>query len=272
MNSARIPIILPAVDKKVNKIKRIIYTIGCCKNWGELILPMLKGNRPERVILRNGVLMEAPEGEALIEMIDEIFRIGVYTPANLPIEPDDIVVDIGANVGVFAVYAASRTKNTVLAFEPSPANVEFLRKNTQINSFHNIVVHNLAVSDRSGTENFALARIGGGHLLSSHSAKGEIRECVEISTTTLERIIRDNSLEQIDFLKLDCEGAEGQILQSTPRSQIRKIRKIAIEFHDNVSSLHHGKIAELLEAQGFSCWLHWDGRSPFGYLYGRKDL
>ncbi len=127
------------------------------------------------------------------------------------------------------------------------------------------------MSDRSGTENFALARIGGGHLLSSHSAEGELRDHVEVSTTTLERIIRDNSLEQIDFLKLDCEGVEGQILQSTPKDQLRKIRKIAMEFHDNVSSLSHDEILELLEDQGFSCWLDWDGKSSFGYLYGRAN-
>ena len=232
---------------------------------------MFKGEKPGRVHLRNGILMEAPEGENLIEMIDEIFRMGAYTPSDLPIEPDDIVVDIGANVGVFAVYAARKTENTVFAFEPSPVNAEFLRKNTEINGFHNIAIHNLAVSDRSGTERFVLARIGGGHLL-SNSAEGELRDHVEVSTTTLEQIIRDNSLEQIDFLKLDCEGIEGRILQSTPKDQLRGIRKIAMEFHDNVSLLKHDEIARLLGDQGFSCWLDWGGTSPFGYLYGRREL
>ena len=256
----------------MNKVKRIIHTMDCCKNWRELILPMLKGQRPQKVLLRNGHLIEAPEGEALIEMVDEIFRVGVYTPSDLPIEPDDVVVDIGANIGVFAIYAARKTRNTVFAFEPSPINAEFLRKNTEANGFHNIAVHNLAVSDRCGTEKFALAKIGGGHLLSDRSAEGELDDYVEVSTTTLERIIRDNSLERIDFLKLDCEGVEGRILQSTSRDRLRRIRKIAMEFHDNVSLLNHDEIAKLLDAQGFSCWLDWDGMSPFGYLYGRKDL
>ena len=232
---------------------------------------MLKGEKPEKVLLRNGILLEAPEGETLIEMVDEIFRMGVYTPPDLAIKPGDIIVDIGANVGVFAAYAAKKTGTTVFAFEPSPVNIEFLRKNTEINDFHNIFVNNFAVSDRPGTAEFALAKIGGGHLLSNHHTEDKLRDHVEVTMTTLEQIIVNNSLERIDFLKLDCEGAEGRILQSTPEDQIRKIRKIAMEFHDNVSLLKHDEIMGLLENQGFSCWLDWDGRSPFGYLYGRLD-
>lgn len=257
----------------MNKIKRIIYTINCYRNWRELILPILKGEKPKKVLLRNELLIEAPGNETLIEMTDEIFRRNVYNPSGLPIEPDDIVVDIGANVGVFTIHAARKTRNIVFAFEPSPEHIKFLRKNTETNGFHNIVIHNYAVSDCSGTEKFALAKRSGGHLFFNYSAGGKLHNYnyIEVSTTTLERIIRDNSLKQIDFLKLDCEGAEGQILQSTAKNQLRKIRKIAMEFHDNVSLLKHDEIVKLLEDQGFSCWLDWNGTSPFGYLYGKRD-
>jgi hypothetical protein len=66
---------------------------------------------------------------------------------------------------------------------------------------------------------------------------------------------------------MDCEGSEGFILTSTSEEYLRRIRKIAIEFHDNVSILHHSQIKELLENLGFAVDLRWEGNGPFGYLY-----
>ena len=83
--------------------------------------------------------------------------------------------------------------------------------------------------------------------------------------------MRSNDLKEIDFLKLDCEGAEGSILTSTPGEHLKRIRKIAMEFHDNVSQLKHDEIQRLLADAGFVTTLNWNGRSPFGYLYGKRD-
>jgi hypothetical protein len=76
-----------------------------------------------------------------------------------------------------------------------------------------------------------------------------------------------NNLEQIDFLKIDCEGAEGPILQSTPNSYLKRIRKIALEFHDHLSELNHKDIQNILKGAGFNIRLKWDEKSPFGYIY-----
>ncbi len=93
---------------------------------------------------------------------------------------------------------------------------------------------------------------------------------IEVHAITLQRIMDDNNLERIDFLKLDCEGSEGSILMSTPRGYLERIQKVAMEFHDNVSQLKHDEIQRLMEEVGFVTSLVWDGDSPFGYLYGRR--
>ena len=253
------------------KIRTIKYAIYSFKNWRELIFPILKGEKLKKIILRNGILIEAPENNTLIEMTNEIFNENVYTPSDFQIETDDIVLDIGANIGIFTLYAATKTQGTIYAFEPFPENVEFLNKNIEVNGFHNVIVQNLAVNDKIGTEKLFLSEISGGHLLFDHNIKGEINNYVEILTTTLDHIVEENSIEQIDFLKLDCEGSEGQILMSTSKNPFKKIRKIAMEFHDNVSMLNHNEIFKLLENEGFSCKLNWDGKSPFGYLYAKRN-
>lgn len=71
---------------------------------------------------------------------------------------------------------------------------------------------------------------------------------------------------------MDCEGSEGSILMSTPMHYLKRIRKISLEFHDNVSSLKHNDIQKLLGEAGFVTKLNWNGESPFGYIYGKRQM
>ena len=80
-----------------------------------------------------------------------------------------------------------------------------------------------------------------------------------------------NRLDRVDFLKMDCEGSEGAILLSTPADYLKRIGRLAIEFHDNVSAVAHDQIQALLEQHGFRTALRWDGASPFGFLYARQN-
>lgn len=88
---------------------------------------------------------------------------------------------------------------------------------------------------------------------------------------TLQSFIDTHKIEQIDFLKLDCEGAEGLILHSTPLHYLKKIRKLAMEFHDHISQFSHQDLENLLQTVGFTTKLRWDGKSPLGYIYGWRN-
>src|SRR5579884_3901083 len=83
------------------------------KNWAEVISASFKRHEPTKMILKNGLIIEAKA--SLRYLVREIFFEGVYTPPYLPIEKDDLVVDIGANNGVFTLFAASITRNSVHA-------------------------------------------------------------------------------------------------------------------------------------------------------------
>ncbi len=192
--------------------KTILIGIHEFKNWRDISIATITGQRPTTVILRNGIQIDAPGDNTLLDMVHEIFFRKAYNPANLPIETNDIVVDIGANIGVFTLFAASRTKNTVYAFEPFPGNVEFLDRNIHTNCLDNVITHKVAVSDKIGRVKLFLSEISGGHLLFDHNIKGKLDKYIEVPAITLQRIMDDNNLERIDFLKLDCEGSEGSIL------------------------------------------------------------
>jgi FkbM family methyltransferase len=248
--------------------KNFLFAAQECQNWREVALSIFTAKSPKTLILKNGIRIDAPEHTDIFPIAREIFVEKAYNPDYLPIEKNDVVVDVGANIGLFTLFAASRTQNKVYSFEPFPENFEFLGRNIRANNLRNVIARAEAVCDKTGTARLFLNKTGGRHLLFAGDGKRTLEQYVEVPTTTLQQIMDDNNLKRIDFLKLDCEGSEGLILQTTPTDYLRKIRKIAMEFHDDLSPLHHNEIEKLLINAGFVTKLNWNGRSRTGYLYG----
>ena len=254
-------------------------------NWAEVIATTFKRKEPAKVILKNGLIIEAEVD--LRYVVREIFFKRIYNPAYLPIEQDDVVVDIGANNGVFTLFASSKTRGAIHAIEPSPRNIEILRRNIAVNKLNNVTVHKCAVSGTIGSAKLFLnAADGQQNLLSEHVIPDRIKQYserpdlnhiltytdeaanfIEVPTTTLPAIMDNNHLERIDFLKLDCEGAESSILRSTPDDYLKRVKKIAMEFHDHLSDTTHDELQAILQRAGFHTALKWDSKSPLGYLY-----
>ena len=269
-----------------SKVENTLDAIQKYKNWPEVLIAGAKKQEPERLILKNGLQLVAPIG--LKAMVNEIFFSKDYTPAPISIEIDDIVVDIGANTGVFTVYAASLTRNAVYAFEPFPGAFEVLRCNIAANGLSHATAFCAAMSDSVGSARLFLNPDDcRQNLLSEFILKDKIEKYqpledltylernsempdsyFEVPTTTLQVFMDSHLIEYIDFLKLDCEGAEFSILQSTPRTCLQRIRKIAMEFHDHLTPLDHSELQRLLEDVGFRTQLKWEAGSPLGFLYG----
>src|SRR5262245_51828356 len=95
------------------------------RNWRELAGARARREKPRRAVLRDGTTFEAPEGTNVMRVVTPVFHKHVYTPPGLELRPEDTVVDIGANIGAFAVYAAQRTRGRVLAIEPHPDNADY---------------------------------------------------------------------------------------------------------------------------------------------------
>jgi FkbM family methyltransferase len=219
------------------------------------------------VILRNGVKIEAPKNHPfLLYMTNSTFFENVHTPPDIQIEEDDVVVDIGANIGIVSIFAALRTKKRVYAFEPSPENCEFLRRNILANGLGNVVVYNVAVCDKTKKQTRLYLGDSVGHSLIPAELK---EEYTYVSSVTLRDIIENVVGEDIGFLKIDCEGCEGLIFLSTPIEYLRRVKKMEVEFHDVSSPLKHDVIQKILEEAGFKsrlCWRFGED-SPYGDLY-----
>lgn len=268
-----------------NTAENVFLALQKYRNWPEVVTLSVKGQNFYKVVLKNGVQIESPTG--LQRLMREIFFWKAYTPTNLHIGRNDIVVDIGAHHGVFALFAASLTQNTIYAFEPSSRNFESLTRNIRVNGLNHVIAYNIAVSDKIGSTKILLDPTWDkGHILSDNLVPEKLEKYrqdtrqyffdpdkldmfagVEVSTTTLQDIIDRHNLARIDFLKLDCEGSEGPILHAAPKEYLMKVQKIALEFHDHLSQYNHNDIQKLLQETGFTTRLKLNNNIPLGYLY-----
>jgi FkbM family methyltransferase len=150
----------------------------------------------------------------------------VYERFGCIVQKGDIVVDCGANIGAFANYAYHKGASEIYAIEPIDISFNCLMLNKPAGS----TVIKAAVGNRIG-----LAKI---NLPSQHDTMsasmlttGGIINTVPL--ITIDSLFDDRVLDRIDFLKIDCEGAEKEILEGISDENLGKIKKIALEFHKN---------------------------------------
>ena len=146
----------------------------------------------------------------------------------VPKEPK-IVIDIGAHIGGTSILCASRGA-TVYAFEPESENYELLAKNVNLNHLEDrIKCFKLAVSSAKFVEMklFKDENCNGGHSLYLENPK----KYEWVNTISLEKIFTENKIEKCDFMKMDCEDAEVEILVNCPNEIFDRIEQISMEIH-----------------------------------------
>jgi FkbM family methyltransferase len=131
----------------------------------------------------------------------------------------DTVYDVGANIGYVSLSLSKQVGPTgrVIAFEPVPRNVELLRMNIENNKLGNVQVLDAAASDGSGD---AVIRIAGNLATASltwHRDDPSATE-IRIKTVAIDPLVNAGELGEPTFVKIDVEGAEGQVLQGMQRT------------------------------------------------------
>ncbi len=187
-----------------------------------------------------------------------------YTKDFVPITEDSIVVDVGAHIGSFSLMAA-RIAYRVLAFEPEPNNYQMLRKNMELNHARNMSIFEMAVSGVSGYQDIYTFPGGSSADYSLIKRGAASIKTGSVPTISVEEIIKREGLPRIDFLKLDCEGSEHDILRYISFEAAAKIRGMAIETH-TVPPEVSIDIPFRLRELGFEVKIERDG----GYVYSRR--
>ena len=159
--------------------------------------------------------------------LTHVWLIEEYKSKNFEIKDTDVIIDVGGHIGLFSLYASQFCKNGLIySFEPVPENYNLLIDNIQSNDLNQIKSFNLAVSNSNSNVKLYLNDDEAGHSMFSKSSK-----TITVDSISLQQIFDDNNIENCNFLKLDCEGTEYEILQNLPLSYFDKIEKIVIEYH-----------------------------------------
>ena len=146
------------------------------------------------------------------------------------IKVGNIVVDVGANIGLHTLNMARIVGNTgrVFAFEPDPSNFEILEKNVKINNYQNIILEQKAVGDKHGRTTLYQSDHPGMHRIfpQTKQAKGQ----VQVKLTSLDKYFIDSNLvDKINFIKIDVEGLEFSVLKGM-KNILKNNKKIKILF------------------------------------------
>ena len=123
---------------------------------------------------------------------------------------DDIVIDCGANIGMFSAVAAAKGCK-VYAFEPAPAQIEYLEKTQKLYA-DKIEIVPKAIADYVGTAKFNICPgyNGGDSLINEFSGQDET---IEVEVVTLDEFVKEKDIEKIAFIKADLEAAERMMLR-----------------------------------------------------------
>jgi FkbM family methyltransferase len=240
----------------------------------------------------------------------DIFERNAYTKHGLSIHPGACVVDVGANIGLFSLFAHEQSQGgAIYAFEPVPELFQFLRVNLRLYDVNaQLYQYGLARSpgtttityypgfstlsglypDLTQDKDVALSYIRHRREREPElAAESNIEDALieglledrfqaqtqRIALTTLSDFIVENEIEQIDFLKVNVEGAELDVLHGIKPHHWPRIAQIALEIHDVNGRLRD--VQGILRRQGFDVAVEQDWsleqtmKTNF-YVYARR--
>lgn len=178
--------------------------------------------------------------DALYEEMDDIEYIeGPYELGNVKIDSDDIILDIGANYGLFSAIAATKAPSGhIYAFEPVSSTKEVL--NHTVTQYRNIDIFPYAVSNHSGYVDIATDEYeknpGRASIMNKQSTSTQKVPCI-----SLDDFVIKHNISKIDFIKADIEGAERLLLSGSQSILSEMAPKLAI------CTYHYPEDPKLLE-------------------------
>lgn len=192
----------------------------------------------------------------------EFFHRGLFKDIDFP--ANGVVVDVGANIGMFTAYAFSRGVSKVIAVEPGKKALECLHK--AFGDDDRVVIVDKAVASSSGTRelysvdrNSPVSSLIREHIYEGTFDGGE-KFATEVQTVRFDDLMNELKVDHIDMLKMDIEGAEYEVFESMSDTTLQHIDSVILEFHHNQNG-NLARIKQRLEHNGLVCELGNSSRS-----------
>jgi len=239
-------------------------------NFSGFLLQVFAKNKTEKIyekeiILKNidikKPIFEFSDEDPIFNNYNEFFVDKIYDDLNL--KNLNICFDIGSNVGLFTKYLKLNNCNKIFCFEPNKTAFNSLQKNLKVES--DVELFNLAVSHNN--EPLRLYIDDNNSLISSaHDIKNNY---YDVETITLKDIFDQNKIQKVDFVKIDIEGMEFDLIENLEDSIFQKIDKFLIEYHDFYFTDGSQKLEKLKNKLNL---MGYDIINKHKYIYACKDV
>lgn len=173
--------------------------------------------------------------------------VGRFTP-----KEGDTVIDIGAHIGRYTITSSKQVGNTgrVVAIEADPENFELLKRNIALNKLTNVLTLNYAVfSTRTRMklyEQSASAKYN-----SIMLTRARTMNYVEVNADTLDSILEQNTINQVNWIKIDVEGAEFEVLKGSTKTLSSNDISLLVEIHNIDDPSHYDNILNFLKYHNY---------------------
>ena len=169
---------------------------------------------------------------------EELYLFGVHEPVSTRcyldcLAPGDDVIDVGSNIGYYALLAAGKvgSRGRIVGFEPAPGVFEILQQNVAYSGRDNIEVFPCAIGAKSGTLEFFESEIPNWGSLFQNSSLMQTHS-TSVRAITVDEIVQDRIGFHPKALRMDVEGAELLVLQGAHEVLERYKPSLFIEFHN----------------------------------------
>ena len=152
----------------------------------------------------------------------------LYWGDKFKINKEDIVLDLGSNIGGFSLVAGLLAKNgKVYAFDPSDNNCYFARRNLKLNGIKNVKVNQKAVTNKDGIVKFYFDKQSpASSAVVPDDFRGKLAQ--EVESITIDTFVETEKIKQVDFIKMDIEGSERAALKGAAKTIKRFRPKLSV--------------------------------------------
>ena len=150
--------------------------------------------------------------------------------------PGDVVLDVGANIGITALRASAAVGSVgrVYAFEPDPINCRQFSRHVSLNGVTNVEIIELGLSDLPGSAQLEVVNAGNRGMNRIERTPSESANGALVRLTTVDDFVTGRSLERLNVIKADVEGFEGAVLRGAARTLSRFRPTLFLEFDDQM--------------------------------------
>jgi len=225
------------------KIKLRILLTWTRINFKFLFLSKLFKLKRERIF---GYKINAFDYGTIRFLFEEIFYRNEYLFNSKNKKP--IIFDCGANIGFATIFFKwLYPESEIYAFEPDKKTFEILKKNVSQNKLKNVHLFNSAISDKNGKIDFFVDSKSPGSLVMSTKQERMPKDKITVECLSLSSLIEDKNLSKIDYVKMDIEGSENEVIQDLDKNnQLKNISKFSIEYHHKISG-HKSQLSKFLQ-------------------------